>query len=116
MIFFPYCYDEINNIIWMFNKNEILIIDIKNQETYFRKGTGYDVTCIFNYIGHDDINGTNIHLINFDKYLILDLDILYKRLNIEEMISKTNNKIIKVEKKELNNTIDHVTIEMKEEE
>ena len=39
----------------MFYKNEILIIDIKNQETYFRKGNGYNLNYEFSSIWYDKL-------------------------------------------------------------
>ena len=41
---------------------------------------------------------------------------VYKRLNIDERKSKTNNEVIKFEKKESSNIIDDVFIEMKDDE
>jgi len=70
----------------------------------------------FSSIWYDKKTKNDIHLISEDKYIILDSNILYKRLNIDEIISKTNNQVIKFEKKELNNIIDDVFIEMKDEE
>ena len=116
MKYFDFGYDEIKNIIFLFYKNVILIIDIKNQETYFRKCNGYNLDYRFSSIWYDKKTKNDIHLISTEKYIILDSNILYKRLNIDEIKSKTNNQVIKFEKKELNNIIDDVFIEMKDEE
>ena len=108
---FLFCYDEVKNIIWLFYRNEILIIDIKNQETYFRKGNGYNLDYKFSSIWYDKKTKSDINLISEQTYLILDLNILYKKLYIDQIISKTKNKIIKFEKEESINIMD-VIIEM----
>ena len=103
------------NIFWLFGVNEILIIDIKNPETYYRYFKSSDLDYKFSAVWYDKKTKSDIHLMSEQTYLILDLNILYKKLYIDQIISKTNNKIIKFEKEESINIMD-VIIEMKEEE